>query len=467
MSKVHQLREVKAELGTKIKAMADEFNKNEKQWQDADQEAAFIQLNADYDANDKALAQAEKESFVVDRLAFLADSGEQGAPVSFQAQAHKPRHTDSSTRQERYGKALAAWLRGPNKAYDMNDADKAACHEFGINPLSSEFGFNSLGTGRLNGLRSSYVAAHPSQSHVAARKFFNAPLDTGVPSSGGDAVPDETLLREMEIAMLDYSGMAQVSDMIVTSGGEPLSWPTVDDTANKGVLVAENANLDNSGSGGAIPTFGKVTWGAYKFSSEMILVPYEMLQDSVVDLPAVLGRLIGERIGRARNDFYTNGTGTAQPLGILNAATLGVTAASATAITGDEILALQHSVDPAYRRGAVFMAHDQIILQVRTLKDSNGQYLWASGLNSGVQDTLAGSPIVPNQDMPSALATTNKTMTFGDHSKYKIRRVQDMRMYRLQERYRDFDQDGFILLLREDGNLLDAGVAPVKYLQQG
>jgi HK97 family phage major capsid protein len=180
----------------------------------------------------------------------------------------------------------------------------------------------------------------------------------------------------------------------------------------------------------------------------------------------MLGAMLGERLGRITNTKYTTGSGASTPRGIVTAASSGVTAASGTQIAADELIGLVHSIDPAYRNGAGFMMHDNIVLHLRKLKDGNGEYMWQSGLRDGAPDRLLGYGITINQDMQSSVATGTKTVLFGQLSKYKIRRVNGMRLYRLQERYRDTDQDGFIAFIREDGNLLNAGTAPVKYLVQ-
>lgn len=153
-------------------------------------------------------------------------------------------------------------------------------------------------------------------------------------------------------------------------------------------------------------------------------------------------------------------------MGIVTAAALGKTAASATAIAADELFDLVHSVDPAYRKGAGFMFHDNVLLTIRKLKDGNGQYLWTAGLQAGEADRILGYGYTVNQHMASAVASTAKTVIFGQLSKYKIRDVRGLRLRRLVERYAESDQEGFVAFYRADGNLLDSGVAPVKYLQQ-
>jgi HK97 family phage major capsid protein len=214
------------------------------------------------------------------------------------------------------------------------------------------------------------------------------------------------------------------------------------------------------------PTFGQVYWDAYDYTSDAVLVPYRLMQDSVFDIGTILGGMLGERLGRKVCQDDTTGSGANQPKGIVTAATLGVTTAGATAITFDEVLDLIFSVDPSHRANGRFMFHDLVLSTLRKLKDGQGKYLWEPSTQSGIPDRLWGYPYTINMEMSSTVAATDKTMLFGDLRKYKVRQVADVRFYRLTERYRDNDQDGFVAFSRQDGNLLTAGTAPVKYLQQ-
>jgi HK97 family phage major capsid protein len=258
--------------------------------------------------------------------------------------------------------------------------------------------------------------------------------------------------------------MFSVADVIRTTTAEPMRWPTANDTANSGRQIGEsspvNTNID--------PTFGQITWSAYKFTSDMILVPYELLRDNAVNLVQHLARMLGERLGRIQNNRYTVGSGTSTPKGIVTCAAAGVTTASPTAITFDEVIDLEHSVDPSRRRmpGVGYMFHDNVFKAIRKLKDAQGQYLWQAGANSGAPDTLNTYPYTINQDMSSTISAGAVTMLFGDLSAYKIRQVNEVRLYRLTERYRDNDQDGFVAFIEGDGHLLDAGDGPVRKMTQ-
>lgn len=129
---------------------------------------------------------------------------------------------------------------------------------------------------------------------------------------------------------------------------------------------------------------------------------------------------------------------------------------------------LEHSLDPSRRNlgGVGYMFHDNVLKALRKLKDGEGRYLWQAGTNTGAPDTLNRYPYTINQDMASSIATTAITMLFGQLSKYKIRQVNSIRMYRLTERHRENDQDAFLAFMEGDGNLLNAGDNPVKKLTQ-
>lgn len=283
---------------------------------------------------------------------------------------------------------------------------------------------------------------------------------TTVNTLGGYLVPSG-FVYQLEAAMLQFGGIRRAAKVLRTASGADLQWPTVNDTTNKGRILSENAAIATKDV-----TYGAITFHAYKYTSDLVLIPSELVEDSAFKLANELGRMLGERIGRITADHFTTGDAAMKPKGVVTAATLGVTTATGSAITTDEIYGLKHSVDPAYRMGAGFMMHDSVMLYVKKLKDGMGRPLFQSSLAGGAPDTLDGDPITINQSMASSVATTNKTMLYGDYQKYMIRDVAEVRLRRLVERYADLDQEGYVLFSRHDGNLLDAGVAPVKYMLQ-
>jgi HK97 family phage major capsid protein len=266
-------------------------------------------------------------------------------------------------------------------------------------------------------------------------------------------------VSNLERALLQFGGMRQVSTILRTATGSALDWPTVNDTGNTGALLAENTQDAEQDV-----TFGNLTLDAYKYTSKIVRVSVELMQDSAFNMGSTLGSLLGERLGRIQNTHATTGTGSSQPNGVVTAATLGKTAAATGAVTMDELLDLQASVDPAYRMGSTWMFNDATRNAVRQLKSTDSVYHWSPGATAGDPDRLFTAPVVVNQDMAS-MATTTKPVLFGQLSKYLMREVLGVTLVRMNERYADYHQVAFVAIMRFDGDLLDAGTNPVKYLQ--
>ena len=94
--------------------------------------------------------------------------------------------------------------------------------------------------------------------------------------------------------------------------------------------------------------FGAVTFFAHKITSRLVRVSQELLEDSAFNMAQVLGEALGIRIGRITATHYATGDDSSKPQGVTTFASAGVTAASATLITGDEMISLQDSLDPAW-----------------------------------------------------------------------------------------------------------------------
>jgi HK97 family phage major capsid protein len=350
--------------------------------------------------------------------------------------------------------ALQAWF-GRRHAQCRSERHLQAAQHCGLDLGADELVIDLYDSRQFRAAQHQLRTIHPSMLEQRA-------LSGHVGGSGAFLI-GSTLVSAMEINMLAFGGVEQVADIIVTQSGEEMSWPTADDTSNEGEMLGENTETNDDED----PTFAAVRWNAYEFSSKAVKVPVRLLEDAPQTFAQSLGEMLGERLGRAKNRKFTSGTGIGQPKGIVVCASSGKTAASATAITADEIIELEHSVDPAYRSqpGTGFMAHDSILMQIRLLKHGDGTYVWQSGLIQGMPDRLLNRPVTPNQHMDSALAANNKVLLFGQLSKYKVRRVRQVVILRLKERGAEKRQEWFLAFQRADGNLLDAGTAPVKYLQ--
>lgn len=441
---VKQLQEQRAPIGAEIRKMADTLDPATKPDFTPEERGKWDKMNADFNALTRQIEIARQAEEVSGALAGEGRSGTKPGleDVLPRERRKKGERRDKGPSDETRALALQAWCRRQH-GLELSADQNRACKEVGMNPNR-----------RIIELR---MVRRPNQPEEKLKRALSATSGT----AGAYTVPESFMLN-LEKGMKDFNGARQVADVIRTADGSQMPWPTNNDTSNEGELIGENttvADLD--------PTFGATVFGAHKFSSKMVKVPSELMEDTAFEMASYLGDILGERLGRVQERLFTVGTGNGQPQGIVTGAKLGKTTASATALAADEIIDLIHSVDPAYRRDPSFglMMHDLILAVVRKLKDGQGRYLFEEGQN-GAPDRIKGARVNINQNMASTLATGNKTMLAGAFRKFKIRDVGVLRMKRLEERYAELDQLAFIGFMRSDSKLLDAGTGPVKFLQQ-
>ncbi len=469
MANLKDLQDKRLDLANKIQDFAKaEDSKGDAGWS-AETTTAWEALNADYDAtkasldseSDRAQKAEERKVANAKRLEEISnyqpsitnrigrDDGslEKGPKngKTFGVAADPDSH-------ELYATALQGWMLNQVDDSAVTDAHVTAAKSCGMNLRSRNLDIKLSNSRDFKKVRNSFRAGQVTNA-----------LSSQTGASGGFTF-GETFIGNLELAMLAFGGMLQVADVIRTTTAEPMRWPTANDTTNTGRQLGETAAVTNTSD----PAFAQVLWNSYKFTSDEILVPYELLRDNAVNLLDNISEMLGMRLGRIQNTKATNGLGANTMKGITVAAALGVTAASATAIAFDELIDLEHSLDPSRRSmpGVGYMFNDGILKALRKLKDGQGRYLWQAGANTGAPDTLNTRPYTINQDMQATIATGTTTILFGQFSQYKIRQVNNIRLYRLVERYRENDQDAFLAFIEADGNLLDAGDHPVKKLVQ-
>ena len=255
-------------------------------------------------------------------------------------------------------------------------------------------------------------------------------------SAGGALVP-AGFVYDIDNALKYYCPFLDsgIFGQLDTASGNLLPYPTCNDTQNEAGILAENTSDSEQSVAVSV-----VNFGAYKYSSRIIRVSTELMQDSAFDLQIFLAKKIGERFGRAYEVAFTTGTGSAQPTGIVpavlasGATPLVATGSSSNDGTGtasgsvgtNDLIALEHSVDPLYRRGSGFVFHDKSLQKIKQLLDKYGRPLWLPGLASNAPDTILGYSYVINQQMSQiGTAGAGAVVLFGDLKKFIVRKVRD------------------------------------------
>lgn len=409
------LQEQRGRLVTQAREALDEIKTNTDEARAAELEARHDAIMADFDKVEKNIEREE-------RLA-----------------AMEARHEESRAKQR------------PNMSGEGRGADEAAKPDYRSAFLElARAGFDPQEiSAEARSVIKEGVAEYRAQSTSGTAGGYTVPTDLA-------ATIDKTL--KMWGPMYDEA----ICTVLNTASGNPIDFPTVDDTAVAAAQHSEGAAMTDDG--GVDATFGKMTLNAFAYDTEWVQVSMELLQDSNVNIETFIGELLGERLARRVNTELTTGDGTGDPNGIVTASTAGKTAALTTAFTADEIIDLLHSVDPAYRASpkSRFMFHDTVLAAIRKLKDGDGTYIWQMGdIRTGVPGTLLGQPYSVNQAMSSAFTTGQKLVLFGDFGKYYVRKVGSPVIGVRREYY--WPNIGLAGVVRLDGDLIQTGA--VKHLK--
>lgn len=411
---IKQLREQRAAKATEARKLLDE-NTGES-WTDA----ISAQVDAIYAEIDKIDAQIER--------------------LEKQATIDAEKREDDASKEARERE-----LRNLNpEQRERVSAYSAAFKNFLIR------GERGITAEEANILRAGIQAAQSGQQSNGAEGGYLVPTGWGA-----------SLLETLK----SFGGMRNVASMIQTSSGNPIPWPTVDETNVEGEIVAENQPATDQDI-----TFGTTQIGAYKFSSKVFTIPIELLMDQGegIDIEAFIRRAAGTRIFRIQNRLFTTGTGTNQPLGQVTAAPVGKVGATGKTsdVDFDDLTDLEHSVDPAYRMmpGVGWMFHDTTLRDLKKKKDADDRPIWVPGHTVKEPDTINGYGYTINQDMP-VMAADAKSIVFGKLDEYLIRDVLEVTLFRFDDSaFMKKGQIGFLAWARADGRPITAG-APVKAYQ--
>lgn len=353
--------------------------------------------------------------------------------------------------------------------------------------------FRSRHTAYITPNRNAIVPAgeHGSVQRTGEERAFEHYLRTGTPNSdlnpasgpvpmeyraqaegtgaaGGFLVP-AGFLQKITERLKAFGGISGEAEHVNTGSGNPLPWPTNDDTANTGEIVAENA----APAGGADLVLGQKTLGAYKYTSEGVggvplKVSFELAQDSAFNLEEFVQRKLAERIGRKQAADWSMGTGTGMPLGAVTGGTSGVIVASnVTGLSYAEAVSTVHVPDVAYREDgeSVWVMNDAIMALLERLVDTTGRPLLqmsTDGIAGKPVRTLLGYRIVIDNTLPATYGVATKTLLFGNINRaYIIRDVQEVTMIVMRELYALNGQIGYMAWARADGTVQDVNAYTV------
>lgn len=298
-----------------------------------------------------------------------------------------------------------------------------------------------------------------AKSEVEERAFANF-LRTGLTSfsdtetrsdvnlsKGNNGVVIPTTIADRIISTVkNIAPIIQGSDLYDVKGD--LVFVVDDESANKTTCayVTEFQELESTtGKFKSVTLKGEIAGVLTKVSKSLI-------NNAGFDIVNYVVTKVAESIAQFLENEMLNGTTKIQ--GLLNAEH-AVTAASATAITADDLIDLQFTVPQVYRGNGVFIMNPDTFKACAKLKDNDGNYILNKDLTNGYGYTLLGRPVYESDNMPK-MATGNKVALFADLKGYATKIAgESAEITVLQEKFATQYAVGVAGYVEVDGKIVD------------
>ena len=230
-------------------------------------------------------------------------------------------------------------------------------------------------------------------------------LAEGTDGAGGYLTPSE--FRAELIEDLKDKPFLRNQVTVIPMASDSLELPTLTSS------VQTSWGSENTSISTTTARFGTLTFAPYRLNS-LIYTSRELVADSAIAVVPLITRLFVQAMGEAEDRAIINGSGSGQPKGILQETIAGIDNANTDADLAPNIKKLPFRLGTAYRSKAKWVMNSFSLSVVASLRDSNNQFLFKEGIEGLSPHTLAGYPVLEQNDMPF------DTLLFGDLSQYYL-----------------------------------------------
>ena len=198
--------------------------------------------------------------------------------------------------------------------------------------------------------------------------------------------------------------------------------------------------------------FTSIDLGGY-LAGALVLIGRSVENNSVFSVTDFIVNQMADEIASWIEGQLLNGTGSSQAQGALNT-TNNVTAASATAVTADELIGLQAKVKQAFQGNACWTMHPDTFTAIKKLKDGNNRYLLQDDVTSEFPYRLLGKPVYLSDNMPT-MASGKKAILYGDYSGLSVNMRENISVEILREKYATQHAIGVVSWFEFDSKVTD------------
>ena len=270
-------------------------------------------------------------------------------------------------------------------------------------------------------------------------------LSVGYSAAGGYLVQDN-FLNTLIVKQREVSAMRRIANVLPPVPSGAVIVPAEDSIFSDAEWTTEAA----TGSVDTVQPFGQRRLQPHPLG-KVVKVSNTLLRVPTFDVEAYVRDRLAYKFAVPEENAFINGDGTGKPLGILKTPGLPTyTTAASNTLSADDVINWVYSLPSAYAPNARILCNRAFIRKVRTLKDTQGNYVWQPGLSAGMPNTILDVPYEVSDRFDDGLDSSDVfednaiVAVVGDFSYYWIVDALGMTIQRLDETYALTNQTGFV-----------------------
>lgn len=250
--------------------------------------------------------------------------------------------------------------------------------------------------------------------------------DTNMTLTDNGAVIPETIANRIVEKVYDICPILEKATKYNVKGNLTIPYYPVDANDIEMAYAEEFKDLESD-----VGKFGNITLKGF-LAGALTKVSRSLINNSQFDIVSFVVDHMAYTYARWAEKELLNGT--EDKIEGLSGVTQGVTAASATAVTADELIDLQDSVKDAFQQGAIWIMSNKTRTTIRKLKDGNGRYLLQDDITAPFGKVLLGKPVYVSDNMPE-MAASAKAIYYGDMSGLAVKITEEFEIQVLREHF--------------------------------
>ena len=250
--------------------------------------------------------------------------------------------------------------------------------------------------------------------------------DTNMTLTDNGAVIPETIANRITEKVYDICPILEKATKYNVKGNLTIPYYPVDTNDIEMAYAEEFKDLESD-----VGKFGNITLKGF-LAGALTKVSRSLINNSQFNIVSFVVDHMAYTYARWAEKELLNGT--EDKIEGLSGVTQGVTAASATAVTADELIDLQDSVKDAFQQGAIWIMSNKTRTAIRKLKDGNGRYLLQDDITAPFGKVLLGKPVYVSDNMPE-MAASAKAIYYGDMSGLAVKITEEFEIQVLREHF--------------------------------